>query len=105
MPTPTVWLAALTLTIAVELPVLWLLVWRPVGYVLMVGVLVNATTEPAAVWLALAVGWPFWLVEGLVWAVESVLLAALLGLPWRRAVVVAGVANLASALVGLVVVR
>jgi hypothetical protein len=82
-----------------------LLVRRRVGYVLLVGVLVNAATEPPAVWLVLAVGWPFLLVEGLVWAAESVLLGALLGLPWRRAVVVAGVANLASALVGLVVFR
>jgi hypothetical protein len=103
MPAPTVWLAAFALTLAVELPVLWLLVRRRVGYLLGVGLLVNATTHPPALWLALALGWPFLLVEAVVWAVESGLLAALLDLPLRRAVVVAGTANLASALVGILV--
>jgi hypothetical protein len=40
-----------------------------------------------------------------VWAVESVLLGTLLDLPLRRAAVVAGVANLASAVAGILVFR
>lgn len=94
-------LAALALTIAIELPLaLWLVrESRPKSFLLDV-MLVNLMTNPAAN-AAFDLGAPFWGIEAAVVVVEFAAYCLVSGLSARRSALVASVTNLVSASLGL----
>lgn len=109
----TDWLGAFALTLLVELPIYTGLLrrWCPTARAAALGLLANVITHPL-LWFGLVrvqLGGPAWLIvlflaEGAVWAVEwAVLILGLRGrgTDVRDVAAVAGLANLASAGVGL----
>jgi hypothetical protein len=95
-------IATLALTIAVEWPVYWALLRRRPAQVLLYAAVLNALTQPPANLLYQLFG-HFWVIEAGVWLVEAALLGVLVPLRPARALLVAGVANVASAAVGLLI--
>jgi hypothetical protein len=100
LPWPAQLVASLLVTILVEFLVYWAALRAAPMRLLLVATLINACTQPVAVWLLLGPLPHFWAVEALVCLVESAFLAALLRLPYRRALLLACAANLATALLG-----
>jgi hypothetical protein len=101
LPWPAQLIASLLVTILVEFLVYWAALRAAPARLLLVAILVNACTQPVAVWLLLGPLPHFWAVETLVCLVESAFLAALLRLPYQCALLLACAANLATALLGL----
>jgi hypothetical protein len=101
LPWPAQLVASLLVTILVEFLVYWAALRAAPARLLLVATLVNACTQPVAVWLLLGPLPRFWAVEALVCLAESAFLTALLRLPYRRALLLSCAANLATALLGL----
>lgn len=109
-------LAAMCLSIAIEAPVALALRarWdadargeREIARTLGIAAGATMLTHPMAWWLntsglrALTFGPRAAIIEGLVWAVETVVYARVLPMPWGRALLVSGLANGLSFGVGL----
>ena len=100
LPWPAQLVASLLVTILVEFLVYWAALRAAPARLLLVAILVNACTQPVAVRLLRGPLPHFWAVEALVCLAESGFLAALLRLPYRRALLLACAANLTTALLG-----
>lgn len=94
---------ALLLTIGLEWFCYLLAFRKEPGKLLVYLVLINASTEPLALFTYQNLLPNFWLVEAAVVAVESVLIALLFRLSYRRAFVLALLANAFSAFVGVLI--
>lgn len=100
MDTPVI---ALLLTIGLEWLVYLLVIRQQPGKLLFYSVLVNAATEPLALFVFQNLVPNFWLVEAAVAVTESVLLALVFRLSYRRALLLSFVANAFSASVGVII--
>lgn len=90
------------LTIFIEWPVQLLGLRRfSGGEVLLFGILINGLTWPLAMYAYFTLGWNFWLVEGIVFVVEGLLI----GLYWRigipRGLLISTIGNGLSMAAGL----
>jgi hypothetical protein len=92
---------ALLLTIGLEWLVYLLAFRKEPGKLLLYSVLINASTEPLALFTYQNLLPNFWLVEAAVVMVESVIIALLFRLPYRRAFLLALLANAFSAFAGV----
>jgi len=94
---------ALLLTIGLEWLVYLLAFRKEPGKLLLYSVLINASTEPLALFTFQHLLPDFWLVEAAVVMVESVLIALLFRLSYRRALLLSLGANAFSALAGVLI--
>lgn len=94
---------ALLLTIGLEWLVYVLVFRKEPGKLLFYSILINASTEPLALFSYQNLLPNFWLVETAVVGVESVLIALVFRLPYRRALILSFLANAFSALAGVVI--
>lgn len=105
MPDATRPLVALGVTILAEYGVLLAFVRRSPGRLLLYAALVNALSLPLATYLYWHILGRYWAVEALVALVEAALLAGLLRVGYRRALLLSVSANLVTALLGLALFR
>ena len=94
---------ALLVTIGLELLVYFLVIRREPGKLLLYSILINAATEPLALFTYQNLLSNFWIIEAVVVGVESFLICLLFHLPYRRALFLSLLANGFSALVGVLI--
>ena len=99
---PTACVVSLLVTVAVEFFIWWLFLRRDALRLLLYALLVNAFTQPLAVYLSATVVHSILLIEVTVFLAESALIWALLHVRIARALLVSFVANLATAMIGVV---
>ena len=99
---PTACVVSLLVTVVVEFFIWWFFLRRGALKLLLYALLVNAFTQPLAVYLSATIVHSILLIELMVFLVESALIWALLHLRIARALLISFVATLATAIIGVV---
>ena len=97
----TICILTLLVTIAAEFLILWLLTRKPPLRVLVYSVLINSMTQPIATYIYMNLPGMLWVIELGVVLVESALIMLLFRLKYRRALLFSFLANVATALLGV----
>lgn len=92
----------LILTIIIEYIVYAIIIRKKFKLLLIYCILINLVTWPLAN-IFYGVSGLFWIIELGVFAIESVLIKYLVDITWKKAIILSFVANLITALIGLVI--
>jgi hypothetical protein len=97
----TIYILTLLVTITAEFLILWLLTRKPPLKVLVYSILINSMTQPLATYVYQSLPGVLWVVELGVVLVESVLIMLLFQLKYWQALLFSFLANVATALLGV----